>query len=380
VIVRGAVVASARRASSGTVSFEIDDGSGPLRVVLGASLKADDEAFVAGSWVEVRGVLGQETAGAQPARGYRVWPRDSGDLRILATATAAAGGTSGTAGGADGGGSSADASLDALGDADLADLRVGATLVASAWPELGVAGLLWDGTRLVAIAPASERRVRAVLEGRATPLALELLGLRRLGEEPRAGIGLVALGDGEGDTVVGSAPVAPPSTAVPGDDDPPAWVSLVGAVTDHNGHPTIEVDGTPVAVERLCGRAGRLPETTLSVVGIGLADPPRVLIGCEGVRAAPALGLLSTVVRGEAEPVRADARLAEDASAITGRRLLGAGLLASGVVILLLAVVIGRRLGSDDPEVAEPEGQPSEEESSGAPQLTLVRLPNEHGP
>ena len=32
VVVRGAIVASARRSSSGTVSFEIDDGSGPLRI------------------------------------------------------------------------------------------------------------------------------------------------------------------------------------------------------------------------------------------------------------------------------------------------------------------------------------------------------------
>ena len=90
VVVRGAVVASARTASSGTVSFEVDDGSGPLRIVLGASLAADGAPFSAGTWVEVLGVLGQETTGAQPLRGYRVWPRSSGDVRILAAATGAA--------------------------------------------------------------------------------------------------------------------------------------------------------------------------------------------------------------------------------------------------------------------------------------------------
>jgi hypothetical protein len=381
VIVRGAVVASARRASSGTVSFEIDDGSGPLRVVLGASLEADDDAFMAGSWVEVRGVLGQETTGAQPARGYRVWPRDSADLRVLAGTSTTGAGTAGAARTADGGGSSAaDASLEALSAADLADLRVGATLVASAWPELGVAGLLWDGTRLVAIAPVSARRVTSVLEDRATPLALELLGLRRLRDEAHAGIGMVALGEGAGDTVVGSAPPAPPSTTMPGDDDPPSWVSLVGAVTDRDGRPIIEVDGVSVAVERLCRRAGRLPDTTLSLVGVGLADPPRVLVGCEGVRAAPALGHLSTAVRDGDEPAAADAGLVAAAVPMTGRRLLGAGLLASGVVILLLAILLARRFGFDDPDAAAPDEPPGEEESSGAPQLTLVRLPNEHGP
>ncbi len=78
VVVRGAVVASARTASSGTVSFEVDDGSGPLRIVLGASLAADRAPFSAGTWVEALGVLGQETTGAQPLRGYRVWPRSTG--------------------------------------------------------------------------------------------------------------------------------------------------------------------------------------------------------------------------------------------------------------------------------------------------------------
>ena len=158
---------SARTASSGTVSFEVDDGSGPLRIVLGASLAADGAPFSAGTWVEVLGVLGQETTGAQPLRGYRVWPRSSGDVRILAAAT----GTTTTdaspsegGGGGSGGGSTA--SLAAVGGAGLADLRVGATLVASAWPELEVAGLLWDGSRLVGITPASAARVKQATAGK----------------------------------------------------------------------------------------------------------------------------------------------------------------------------------------------------------------------
>jgi hypothetical protein len=142
VIVRGAVVASARTASSGTVSFEIDDGSGPLRVVFGSSLAADGDPFEAGTWVEVRGVLGQETTGAQPLRGYRVWPRNADDVRILAAAT---GTTTGGGSGGEGDGTTDEdglpttVSLAAVGQSGLADLRVGATLVASAWPELGVA-------------------------------------------------------------------------------------------------------------------------------------------------------------------------------------------------------------------------------------------------
>ena len=48
VVARGALVAYARRASTGTVSFEIDDGSGPLRVVAGSRLSVEREALVAG--------------------------------------------------------------------------------------------------------------------------------------------------------------------------------------------------------------------------------------------------------------------------------------------------------------------------------------------
>ena len=177
VVVRGAVVASARTASSGTVSFEVDDGSGPLRIVLGASLAADGAPFSAGTWVEVLGVLGQETTGAQPLRGYRVWPRSPGDVRILAAATGTASTDASPSGGGEwGSGGGSTASLAAVGGAGLADLRVGATLVASAWPELEVAGLLWDGSRLVGITPASAARVKQATAGSPCPSRSSLAG------------------------------------------------------------------------------------------------------------------------------------------------------------------------------------------------------------
>ena len=48
-------------------SFEIDDGSGPLRVFVGAPVAGDLGDLEAGAWVEVHGALGQETTGSQPA-------------------------------------------------------------------------------------------------------------------------------------------------------------------------------------------------------------------------------------------------------------------------------------------------------------------------
>ena len=93
VLARGAIVTSARRSSTGTVYFEIDDGSGPLRVSLAASLGADPGPLVAGTWVEVRGVLGQETSGSKPHEGYRIWPRATSEVRVTAPVTTARGST-----------------------------------------------------------------------------------------------------------------------------------------------------------------------------------------------------------------------------------------------------------------------------------------------
>ena len=383
VLVRGAVVASARRASSGTVSFELDDGSGPLRIVLGASLAADGARFSAGTWVEVLGVLGQETTGAQPLRGYRVWPRSPGDVRILAAATGT-GTTDTQSGGGDtssGGGSAATASLAAVGGDGLADLRVGATLVASAWPELEVAGLLWDGSRLVGIAPASARQVKQVTAGSPVPVSLELGGLRQLGQEAVAGVALVALGDGQGDTVVGSALPAPPSATFPAPGDPPSWVSVVGRVRNDGRRQVIEVADARIVIQRLCDRGGRLPVGTAGFVGVATADPPRIIVGCDGVRAAPALALAASVPSGTIRsPKSLAAPVDRDLAVPPGNRLLAAMLLAIGVAILVLVVVFGRRFDAAKPDAASAEDADPEESAQPEPRLALVRLPNEHGP
>ncbi|MEO8245874.1 MAG: hypothetical protein ABI622_02020 [Chloroflexota bacterium] len=85
VIVRGAVTGHLSRSSAGGLSFEIDDGSGPLRVAFSGRAALGD-APATGSWIEVRGPLGQETTGAQPQRGYRVWPRRASDVILVASA------------------------------------------------------------------------------------------------------------------------------------------------------------------------------------------------------------------------------------------------------------------------------------------------------
>lgn len=84
VMVRGAITSTPLRSTANNVSFTIDDGSGPLRIVLLAHSGISSAGLARDDWVEVRGAVGQETTGAQPARGYRVWPRGDADIRVLA--------------------------------------------------------------------------------------------------------------------------------------------------------------------------------------------------------------------------------------------------------------------------------------------------------
>lgn len=387
VVARGALVASARRASSGTVSFEIDDGSGPLRVSLGSSLEADDASLTAGSWVEVRGILGQETTGAQPMRGYRIWPRGVTDLHIVAAASDPAAkegaATEAALESADEEGTPA-GSLVEVGGADLSALRVGATLVAGPWEELAVGGILWDGARLVAIDPGSSALVTAITALRPVPVAVELGGLRTVGGEPLANIPLVALGTEPGDMVPAEGlPVAPLST-LSGAERNPLWVSLVGRLVD--GGRSLVVAGRSVPIEARCDETPHPATGVVGVTGIAAGDPVRLIAPCGGIRAAPAVSR-SGASRAEAAPATGEGLAATVALSARGdndpRRTAVAGLFAVGALMLAAAVLARRRLEPDPADaVAErmSEDAAQEAEAPGMPHLTLVRVPRERGP
>lgn len=84
VVVSGAVTAAPRRTSAENVYFDLDDGTGPVRVFISPRTGIATDTILAGDTVEVTGVVGQETSGQQPLRGYRIWPRASSDLRVIA--------------------------------------------------------------------------------------------------------------------------------------------------------------------------------------------------------------------------------------------------------------------------------------------------------
>ena len=95
-VVRGGVGSSVNRSSAGNTYFDLDDGSGPLRVYLSPRSGIAASTLTAGAWVEIHGVLLQETSGQQPERGYRLWPRSATDIRLIAAPVAA--GSTGAAG------------------------------------------------------------------------------------------------------------------------------------------------------------------------------------------------------------------------------------------------------------------------------------------
>ena len=387
VVVRGGLVAAARQASSGSVSFEIDDGSGPLRVFIGASVAGDLGDLEAGAWVEVHGALGQETTGSQPLRGYRVWLGHPSDLRVLATPAGGSEGGSepGTGDGIVGGGA-ARASLDALDDpASAADpnLRIGATLVTGPWPELDLGGLLWDGTRLVGVDAGSAARVDAVLDARRVPVALEISGLRGVGTDHEIGVRTVAVPSAPGALLVGSAAPTPPSTSLPSGGDDPRWVSLVGRIVGSGSSPRLQFAGRTIRIDQRCDRTDPLPAGMVGVLGIAVADAGRLIVPCGGINAAPVLGR-------SAPPSGAQS---SEGAAATLVGLPGttsqepAPMPAAATLLVLAAVLLGggavaaRRFGAptDDDPTAEADGG-TEPVEPAPPALTLVPLPRERAP
>jgi hypothetical protein len=134
-------------------------------------------------------------------------------------------------------------------------------------------------------------------------------------------------------------------------------------------------------VQRLCDRGGRLPDGVAGLVGVATADPPRLLLACDGARSAPALTLVAGVANGTV-PAAGGVAATSDAAApaTSGQRLLAAALLAIGVAILAVAVVAKRRFESDDPGADLPEDADGDVAPPAGPRLALVRLPDERGP
>jgi hypothetical protein len=255
--------------------------------------------------------------------------------------------------------------------------------VTGPWPEVGTAGLLWDGARLVAIEPRAADRVEDLIIGRGVPVALELTGLRDTGRRTN-GIPIVALGGADSVVIGASAPMAP-SADLPRSSDDARWVSLVGRLMPGDTPRLATRGGASVVVDRRCDGDPPLPAATVGIVGYATGDRPGALVApCGAVRLAPALGR-STVLG--AEPV---ADTGPRSASTRGRAPSGsptaglaAGFLSAAALTVLAAVIVARRRG-DEPPVGGPGTQEAAgvdtDEHAGPPTLSLVSVPRRAGP
>ncbi|MCA1588019.1 MAG: hypothetical protein LC744_05050 [Chloroflexi bacterium] len=214
------------------------------------------------------------------------------------------------------------------------------------------------------------------------PLALG--GLRVMGVEPRSGLPLVVLGNGVGDLAVAAGHPAAPRATVPIPGEPAAWVTLVGRIVVRDGL-ALEVGDDTVALDLLCADSTHLPDGVLSVTGIGLPDPPRVIVPCDGVRPAPTLARSTAAAparpgpgSGRAAPAREEVDGGALATKLDMRRTLAAWLLALGALALSGAAIMWRRLAAV-PDPDQREGADSETDLPDVPHLTLVRLRRDEG-
>ncbi len=365
--VRAAIATTPRRSSAGSLSFDLDDGSGPLHVVVLAAVAPDVALPGRGAWVEIVGVLGQETTGALPRRGYRLWPRSGGDLRTISLPMDTVAGAGALSASTD------DPSPAAGAVDDLAPLLPGAparraggtpvraTLVHGAWPELGLAGLLWDGRHLVGLVDGvlAEAAVNAVLADRRLPIAVQLQAQPAAEGPATLRLALITLGtDARLERSAAPAALAAPLTDLSSANGA-AWARLVGTLTIANGTESIQAaGGVRVVIERQCrGADANEPGGQVMVEGILAPKGQRLVIGCGALTSPPVLGTAARI----AEP-RASNRPAGRAEAASSEARDGfpgiLALLLSAMGLAGLGVLAGRRwlllraraaAGGDDP-------------------------------
>jgi hypothetical protein len=304
--VRGAIATAPRRSSAGSLSFDLDDGSGPVRVFVLPGVATQIALPGRGAWVEIVGVLGQETTGALPQRGYRVWPRASDDLRIVSLPTQVAVdadvSSAGSSDPSSAGGTTGDLAALLLGGAGGSTARqaVRATLVHGAWPELGLAGLLWDGRHLVGLVDGvlAESAVNDVLTAGGPPIAVQLQA--QSAEVGKAPLNLPLITVRADDLLERSAaPSSPPISTVRAAGGP-LWARLVGTLTVEGATEYLEVsDGARILLEPRCARARPGGRRGLVMVdGILTASGHRLVTGCNAVTNAPTLRAPSAAAPG----------------------------------------------------------------------------------
>ena len=80
----GGVIAGAGSVLTSGIAFDVDDGSGVTRIVVGSGTDIDASAWGRGTHVGLAGVVGQRDSSGEGIAGYRVMPRDPADVTLVA--------------------------------------------------------------------------------------------------------------------------------------------------------------------------------------------------------------------------------------------------------------------------------------------------------
>jgi hypothetical protein len=272
-------------------------------------------------------------------------------------------------------------------------LPIGATLVVGPWDELRIGGVLWDGERAVALDASAAEAVAAVLGSRRPPMALEISALAVTGTHEPTGLALAAPPTDPAALVPSGAPIARPATEMPGPEDGARWVTVLGHLRSDGTTLRPPGSAADVALEHRCDAGRPAAGGIVSVSGLAVPDPLRILVPCESIVRAPALGraladatasTLGTLV------THGPGALSLPGPDTTGAPAAVAVLLALGSGALLIGGFVARRLAEEDTD-DEPDpasqalGAAGEDRGSGpaadpGPVLRLVPLPHERAP
>ena len=78
------VIVSGQTALTSGIAVDLDDGSGPIRVMVGAATGIDVTGWTRDARLHLRGVVGQRDSSGSGTAGYRVQPRDAADILAVA--------------------------------------------------------------------------------------------------------------------------------------------------------------------------------------------------------------------------------------------------------------------------------------------------------
>jgi len=175
-------------------------------------------------------------------------------------------------------------------------------------------------------------------------------------------------------------PPSPPLSAIALAGGEARWVAVVGRLEAGPRPAALLVDGASVRLDHRCDGAPAAPRGVVSVTGVLVGEPPRLVVPCGGIAPAPLLAR-ATAPREPTGPATSAGALTEDVPTSPSGVLPAVMLLLAAATLGVGAGVARWRSHDDTPEPGHGQVAPEEaEEAPAPPNLTLVPMPRERAP